>query len=68
LLGHKVHVNLLTFSIKKVKWLLGVGEPFLHLLKWESNMVLIRNRLPYPTRAILVINEVSRALREACLE
>lgn len=68
MLGHKVHVNLLTFSIKKVKWLLGVGELFLHLLKWESNMVLIRNRLPYPTRAILVINEVSRALREACLE
>jgi len=65
---HKAYVNLLTFSIKKVKWLLGVGEPFLHLLKWESYTVLFRNGLPYPTRAILVINEVSRALREACLE
>ena len=30
-----MHVNLLTFSIKKVKWLLGVGEPFLHLEKKE---------------------------------
>ena len=35
MLGHKVHVNLLTFSIKKVKWLLGAGEPFLHLEKKE---------------------------------
>lgn len=61
-----MHVNLLTFSIKKVKWLLGAGEPFLHLLKWESYTVLIRNGLPYPTRAILVINEVSHALRAKC--
>lgn len=66
MLGHKVHVNLLTFSIKKVKWLLGVGEPFLHLLKWESYTVLIRNGPPYPTRAILVINEVSHTLRATC--
>lgn len=49
-----MHVNLLTFSIKKVKWLLGVGEPFLHLggkatfavnkMLWALTLTLVKNK------------------------